>query len=103
MDDPSEDYDNQPIEEAQDPIDIPQNQVDFDSDEEDDLPEFANDENKKLNQLVREKKRIIKQINKEYDKNFERKKILEEHLKNVQQQLLHTKSLIDNKNKETET
>ena len=48
---------------------------------------------------MREKKRIIKQINKEYDKNFERKKILEEHLKNVEQELLHTKTLIDNKNK----
>lgn len=34
---------------------------------------------------------------------MERKKILEEHLKNVEQELLHTKTLIDNKNKETET
>ena len=99
MDDPSENYDNEPIEEAQDPIGQPAYNAEYDSDDDDDLPEFANDENKKLNQLVREKKRIIKQINKEYEKNFERKKILEEHLKNVEQELLHTKSLIDNKNK----
>lgn len=100
MDDPSDNqnYDNEPIEEAQDPIEQANN-PDFDSDDEDDLPEFANDENKKLNQLVREKKRIIKQINKDFEKNFQRKKILEEHLKNVEQELLHTKSLIDNKNK----
>jgi chromosome segregation ATPase len=52
---------------------------------------------------VKQKKKIIKKINKETEKNLERKRILEEHLKNVEQELLHTKSLIDNKNKETET
>ena len=52
---------------------------------------------------IREKKRIIKRGQKDFEKDFERKKILEEHLKNVDQELLHTKSLIDAKNKETET
>lgn len=52
---------------------------------------------------IRQKKRHIKKVNKEYTKDFERKKILEEHLKNVDQELLNTKSLIDSKNKETET
>ena len=36
-------------------------------------------------------------------KILKEKKILEEHLKNVEMELVHTKSLIDNKNKETET
>lgn len=52
---------------------------------------------------IRQKKRYIKKVNKQFDKDFERKKILEEHLKNVDQELLNTKSLIDSKNKETET
>ena len=68
MDDPSENYDNEPIEEAQDPIDQPALNGDYDSDDDDDLPEFANDENKKLNQLVREKKessnKLIKNMRK---------------------------------------
>lgn len=54
-------------------------------------------------ELIRQKKRHIKKVNKEHNKDFERKKILEEHLKNVDQELLNTKSLIDSKNKETET
>ena len=50
MDDPSENFDNEPIEEAEDPA---RNvRADSDSEDEDDFPEFANDENKKLNQLV---------------------------------------------------
>lgn len=55
------------------------------------------------NSKVKQKKRIINKVNKEYEKDYERKKILEEHLRNVDQELLHTKGLIDAKNKETET
>ena len=49
MDDPSENYDNEPIEEAFDPL--PSNEAPDmveDSDSDDNLPEFANEENKKL-------------------------------------------------------
>ena len=50
MDEPSENFDNEPIEEAEDPA---RNiKIDSQSEEEDDFPEFGNDENKKLNQLV---------------------------------------------------
>jgi hypothetical protein len=42
MDDPSENYDNEPIEEADDPREEVNN-IEVDSDDEDDLPEFAND------------------------------------------------------------
>lgn len=63
MDDPSENYDNEPIEEAEDPIGD-NNNAEVDSDDEEDLPEFANDENKKLSELVKQKKKIIKKINK---------------------------------------
>jgi len=100
MDDPSENYDEELIEEAEDPIGdqyIPA--IVEDSDDDDNLPEFANDENKKLKELTKEKKKLIKKINKDVSKDLERKKILQEHLKNVEEELLHTKTLIDNKNK----
>lgn len=48
MNDPEDNYDNEPIEEAVNPI----GNNEFDSEDEDDFPDFANDENKKLNQLV---------------------------------------------------
>ena len=41
MDDPSN-YDNEPIEEADDPREEPGN-AEIDSDDDDDLPEFTND------------------------------------------------------------
>lgn len=53
--------------------------------------------------LVKEKKKTIKKVQKEYQQDFERHKILREHLKNVEQELLHTQSLIDAKNKETQS
>ena len=61
MDDPSENYDPDNIEEAEDPIGrIGANEYDDD----DELPEFVNDENKKLHQLVKEKERTLKKIKK---------------------------------------
>lgn len=77
--------------------------VEEDSDNSDEIPEFANEENKRLNVLVKEKKKTIKKVQKEYQQDFERHKILKEHLKNVEQELLHTQSLIDAKNKETQS
>jgi len=50
MDDPENNFDDEPIEEAEDPA--RNDRYEDDSDSEDDFPEFANDENKKLNQLV---------------------------------------------------
>lgn len=63
MDDPSENYDPDNIEEAEDPIGrIGANE--YDDDDDDELPEFVNDENKKLHQLVKEKERTLKKIKK---------------------------------------
>lgn len=59
--------------------------MNLDSEDEDQFPEFGNDENKKLYELIRQKKRYIKKVNKEFSKDFERRKILDEHLKNVDQ------------------
>jgi hypothetical protein len=53
--------------------------------------------------LVKQKKKTIKTVHKEYEQDFERHKILKEHLKNVEQELLHTQGLIDVKNKETQS
>lgn len=38
-----------------------------------------------MNILVKEKKKAIKDVQKSFDQDFERHKILKEHLKNVEQ------------------
>ena len=66
MDNNSEpEIDNEEVEEPE----VDHNMV-VDSDEEDEFPEFGNDENKKLFELIRQKKRYIKKVNKEHDKDF---------------------------------
>ena len=54
MDDPSQNYDPDQIQQAEDPIGRPAGN-EYDSDDEEDFPDFINDENKKLNQLVKQK------------------------------------------------
>ncbi|KRX02640.1 hypothetical protein PPERSA_11980 [Pseudocohnilembus persalinus] len=71
--------------------------------EEDDFPEYANEQNKQLNEIIKEKRRLIKEISRKIDEKQDRKKILGDHLKSVQVELLHTQALIDEKNKEIET
>lgn len=73
----------------------------YDLDE--DFPPYANDQNKELNQIVREKVRLVAQLGLEIEEHQERLKILEEHLKSVKMELVHTQSLVDAKNKEIET
>ena len=60
----------------------------YDLDE--DFPPYANDQNKELNQIVREKVRLVAQLNLEIEEHQERLKILEEHLKSVKMELVHT-------------
>lgn len=76
---------------------------DVESDDSDEIPDFVTQENKRLNILVKEKKKAIKEVQKAFDQDFERHKILKEHLKNVEQEQLHTQGLIDAKNKETQS
>ena len=70
----------------------------YDLDE--DFPPYANDQNKELNQIVREKVRLVAQLGLEIEEHQERLKILEEHLKSVKMELVHTQSLVDAENKE---
>ena len=60
----------------------------YDLDE--DFPPYANDQNKELNQIVREKVRLVAQLGLEIEEHQERLKILEEHLKSVKMELVHT-------------
>ena len=88
------------------PRDEPDKEVadeDYQSDDSDEIPEFATEENKRLNMLVKEKKKTKKIVEEEVRQDFERHKILKEHLKHVEQELLHTQGLIDVKNKETQS
>ena len=52
---------------------------------------------------MREKVRLVAQLGLEIEEHQERLKILAEHLKSVQMELVHTQSLVDAKNKEIET
>lgn len=70
---------------------------------DDDFPDYANEQNKELNQIVREKVRLVAQLGLEIEEHQERLKILDEHLKSVQMELVHTQSLVDVKNKEIES
>ena len=52
---------------------------------------------------MREKVRLVAQLGLEIEEHQERLKILDEHLKSVQLELVHTQSLVDVKNKEIES
>jgi chromosome segregation ATPase len=69
----------------------------------DDFPPYANDENKRLNGEIKEKRGFITRFHEEIEQLEDRVKILTEHLKNIQQELLHTQTLVDGKTKEIQT
>lgn len=71
--------------------------------EDDDFPEYANQQNKELHQIIIEKRRLTKELAEKIDEKSERVKVLEEHLKNVKSELLNTQALIDEKNRQIET
>ena len=52
---------------------------------------------------VREKVRLVHQLSLDIEEHQERLKIMKEHLKSVQMELVHTQSLVDAKDKEIET
>jgi len=72
-------------------------------DANDDFPDYANEHNKQLNQIIKEKRKIIKELNTKIEDVVERGKVLKDHLKNVRSELINTQQLIDDKNKEIET
>lgn len=68
--------------------------------EYEDLPDFANNENKQLNEECRNKTLQLNQIKKDLSDNEERVKILNEHLKKVELELKNTQALLTKKNEE---
>lgn len=68
-----------------------------------DLPIFANDENRELHQQVKAKERELETVEDGLKDNSERLKVMREHLRNVQQELQHTQQLVDAKTREVDT
>jgi hypothetical protein len=69
----------------------------------DDLPLFASEANKEVHAEVQAKEKKLESVNSELDEHKGRVGIMGEHLKNVQQELLHTQALVDAKTREIET
>jgi coiled-coil domain-containing protein 39 len=69
---------------------------------EKDFPDYANDENKGLNSEIKEKD-FISRFSEEIEEIDERVKILSDHFKNVQEELVHTQVLVTTQNKEIES
>ena len=58
---------------------------DYDSSDEEEIPEYINEENRRLNIMAKKQKKDLKNIIKESDQLEERHKIIQEHAKNVEQ------------------
>ena len=69
----------------------------------DDLPEFANESNRALHRQLRENEKAIIVVETELVETKERIATMEEHLKSVNTEQLHTQRLVDAKIKEIET
>ncbi|KAM3137530.1 hypothetical protein pb186bvf_010320 [Paramecium bursaria] len=80
----------------------PENQFQ-EEEEEDDFPDYANEQNKEINDNIKLKRKLIRNITRKIEERSDKVQVLSEHLKNIQQELLHTQTLIDTKNKEIET
>uniref|UniRef100_A0A0G4G0L3 Coiled-coil domain-containing protein 39 n=1 Tax=Chromera velia CCMP2878 TaxID=1169474 RepID=A0A0G4G0L3_9ALVE len=71
--------------------------------EGDEIPPFANEENKRLDAEVKSKNRKCGELDAQVSAITERLVVLQQHLVNVQQELGNTQSLVDSKNKEMQT
>lgn len=67
------------------------------------LPEFANEENKALAAELSSLEKELEQAKGDYAENVDRMKILTDHLKNVKNEHGHTAQLLEHKEKEIET
>lgn len=67
------------------------------------LPIFANDENRELHHRVKSKEQELETVEDGLKDNSERLKVMREHLRNVQQELQHTQQLVDAKTREVDT
>lgn len=75
----------------------------YDPDEDDDFPEFANEENKKMNENIKAQKRTNKQIQLKIEELRERLAGLKQHQKYILVELKNTQDKIEMKNEETNT
>lgn len=64
---------------------------------------FANEENKFLSYELKKKEKRLAELSAVVKENEERVQIMQEHLKNVDQELIHTQALVDAKTREIET
>ena len=83
-------------------------QTDEDDEDEDDfdrdaLPAFANAENRGLNKQLQEQEQKSEALQRLVTENHDRVKIMDEHLKNVKQELTHTQRLVSAKAAEYKT
>eukprot|EP00656_Telonema_subtile_P032711 TRINITY_DN3595_c0_g2_i4.p1 TRINITY_DN3595_c0_g2~~TRINITY_DN3595_c0_g2_i4.p1 ORF type:complete len:874 (+),score=323.80 TRINITY_DN3595_c0_g2_i4:92-2713(+) len=76
---------------------------DLDDMEFDELPEFANEENKALSAEVQSLEKELEKASEDHEENKDRLKILIDHLKNVKNEHGHTAQLLEHKEKEIET
>ena len=70
---------------------------------ENDFPDYANDENKNFNAEIKEKKEFIGRFGEEIEEIEERVKILSDHFKNVQEELVHTQVLVTTETRQIES
>ena len=68
-----------------------------------DMPAFASQANKDLNRAIRAKEAQVDVLKAECDENQERVQIMEEHLRNVSSEFLHTQQLVDAKGREVQS
>ena len=68
----------------------------------DDLPLFANEEAVVLHAEIKKQKAALEKAEKQEAEHAERLQIMDEHLKNVRQEVQHTTSLVASKKKELE-
>ena len=68
----------------------------------DDLPLFANEEAVVLHAEIKKQKAALEKAEKQEAEHAERLQIMDEHLKNVTQEVQHTTSLVNSKKKEIE-
>ena len=73
----------------------------YDPDEDDEIPEYANEANKKLNEDIKLQRRNIKQLQSQYEEVKERLGVMKDHQKFIMIELKNTQAKIEVKNEET--
>ena len=82
---------------------VPEEEPDEAEDNPHFLPPFANEYNREVSRVVKQKEERQIAVTRDLDDQNERVRVMDEHLGNVKQELTHTQALVDAKNKEIET